>query len=160
MKPDKTQPKLPSFHLPVRVYYDDTDAGGVIYYANYLRFFERCRAEWMREIGFDQATLLHEHGIAFVVRAVSVEYLAPGRLDDLLEIGLEIEKVGRTQIVFRHRVLRREGEALRELVTSTARLVCVVLEAMKTTALPDGLRAVLESMWTPPETDGERNTPR
>ncbi len=145
----------PPFSLPVRVYYEDTDAGGVIYYANYLRFFERCRAEWLRQTGFDQGTLLREYGVAFVVRAVGIEYLAPGRLDDLLDIGLEVEKIGRAQIVFRHRVWRREenGETsseknggTRELVSATVQVVCVALEAMKSTALPAALRSKLEAL--------------
>jgi acyl-CoA thioester hydrolase len=70
--------------VPVRVYYEDTDAGGVIYYANYLKFLERCRTEWLRAIGHDQADLLRDPGIAFVVRSVSLEYLKPARLDDEL----------------------------------------------------------------------------
>ena len=73
-----------AFTIPVRIYYEDTDAGGVVYYANYLKYLERCRTEWLREIGHDQADLLRDPGIAFVVRSVSLEYLKPARLDDLL----------------------------------------------------------------------------
>ena len=163
MNPAQTQTDFPLFCLPVRVYYEDTDAGGVIYYANYLRFFERCRTEWLRKIGFDQASLLREYGMAFVVRSASVEYLAPGRLDDLLEIELEVEKLGRAQIVFRHRALRREGAALRELATATVQVVCVALDAMKTTPLPAALRAGLEAMRTTrkaEEENRERNVPQ
>jgi acyl-CoA thioester hydrolase len=78
----KHEQKPNAFTIPVRIYYEDTDAGGVVYYANYLKFLERCRTEWLRAIGHDQADLLRDPGIAFVVRSVSLEYLKPARLDD------------------------------------------------------------------------------
>jgi acyl-CoA thioester hydrolase len=136
-----------AFTLPVRIYYEDTDAGGVVYYANYLRFFERCRTEWLRAIGFEQAAPLHDSGIAFVVRRVSLDYLKPARLDDLLTVGLEVEKFTRTQIFFRQYVRRDEtGE---ELVSGTIQIVCVRIDQdageMKVTAFPAPLRAQLET---------------
>ena len=70
------------FHYPVRIYYEDTDAGGVVYYANYLKFFERCRTEWLRSLGHEQVDLLATHDIAFVVKSVAVDYKRPARLDD------------------------------------------------------------------------------
>ena len=87
------EPTAKAFTIPVRVYYEDTDAGGVVYYANYLRFFERCRTEWMRQIGHDQSQLAADAGIAFVARKASCEYLKPARLDDMLRVGLEVEKI-------------------------------------------------------------------
>jgi acyl-CoA thioester hydrolase len=80
----KYEPKPNAFSIPVRVYYEDTDAGGVVYYANYLKFFERCRTEWMRFAGHDQSQLATEAGIGFVARKASCEYLKPARLDDEL----------------------------------------------------------------------------
>ena len=73
-----------TFTLRVRVYYEDTDAGGVVYYANYLRYFERARTEWLRAIGFEQSEILKTHGIAFAARSAQVDYLKPARLDDRL----------------------------------------------------------------------------
>ncbi|HRC61225.1 MAG TPA: YbgC/FadM family acyl-CoA thioesterase, partial [Candidatus Propionivibrio aalborgensis] len=89
-----------AFTITVRIYYEDTDAGGVVYYANYLKFLERCRSEWLRSIGHDQTDLLRDPGIAFVVRSINLEFLKPARLDDLLTVSLEVEKITRSQIFF------------------------------------------------------------
>ncbi len=78
------------FHWPVRVYYEDTDSGGVVYYANYLKFMERARSEWLRNFGIDQTVLSAKHGIIFVVRSVSVRYLHPARFNDLLHVGVRL----------------------------------------------------------------------
>jgi acyl-CoA thioester hydrolase len=130
-----------TFTLPVRVYYEDTDAGGVVYYANYLKFFERCRSEWVRGMGYDQSQLTREYGIVFVVRGVEAEYLKPARLDDLLDVSLEVEKLGRSLVVFRQRVCR--GDEV--LVTGAVKVVCVNILAMKAAAIPGRLRQQLES---------------
>ncbi|WP_332855936.1 tol-pal system-associated acyl-CoA thioesterase [Duganella sp. S19_KUP01_CR8] len=84
----------------VRVYYEDTDAGGIVYYANYLKFFERARTEWLRAIDVEQHALLQAHDAMFVVKSVSAEYHAPARLDDVLKLTLSIEKLGRASIQF------------------------------------------------------------
>lgn len=137
-------PSAPAFTIPVRVYYEDTDAGGVVYYANYLRFFERCRTEWLRSIGHHQTDLLAELGVAFVVRNVSCDYRRPARLDDLLQVGLAVESLGRAQITFRQFVRRQDsGE---ELVSGSVQIVCVRLDAMKTTSIPEFLREKLEAL--------------
>ncbi|MDR0996330.1 MAG: tol-pal system-associated acyl-CoA thioesterase [Zoogloeaceae bacterium] len=120
------------FSLPARVYYEDTDAGGVIYYASYLKFFERCRTEWLRAIGGDQAKLLAEDRLCFVVRNVNIDYLRPGRLDDLLDVTLSVEKKGGTHIVFRQEAKRGEET----LVTAQVRIVCVDIDKMKPAPLP------------------------
>lgn len=78
------------FHWPVRVYYEDTDSGGVVYYANYLKFMERARTEWLRSLGFEQDVLNAQHGIIFAVRSVTVEYLRPARFNDLLSVGVRL----------------------------------------------------------------------
>ncbi|MGL5631941.1 MAG: tol-pal system-associated acyl-CoA thioesterase [Azovibrio sp.] len=130
------------FAIPVRIYYEDTDAAGVVYYANYLRFFERCRTEWIRTLGYDQSQLAREHGIAFVVKHVSTDYHKPARLDDALDIGLKVEKLGRAQIVF-HQYARRGDEIL---VTGTVQIVCVEPTKMKATPIPGWLCKQLESL--------------
>ncbi len=138
-----------AFTIPVRIYYEDTDAGGVVYYANYLKFFERCRTEWLRETGHQQADLLLEPGIAFVVRSLSIEYLKPARLDDRLLVGLEVEKISRAQIFFRQHV-RRADEAhpggWQELVRGAVHVVCVNAALMKATSIPAILRTKLEAL--------------
>ena len=88
------------FTWKVRIYYEDTDAGGIVYYANYLKFFERARTEWLRDIDVGQQELLEQHDAMFVVKNVSADYHAPAKLDDVLELTLKIEKLGRASMVF------------------------------------------------------------
>jgi acyl-CoA thioester hydrolase len=138
----KYEPKPNAFTIPVRVYYEDTDAGGVVYYANYLRFFERCRTEWMRYAGHDQSALASEAGIGFVARKASCEYLRPARLDDQLTVGLEVEKLTRVRVVFRQHVRRGDDE----LVTGIVEIACVDMATMKPAPIPDFLYAKLEAL--------------
>ena len=142
-----------AFTIPVRIYYEDTDAGGVVYYANYLKYLERCRTEWLREIGHDQADLLRDPGIAFVVRSVNLEYLKPARLDELLTVSLEVERVSRSQIFFRQHI--RRGKPLSddgwdELISGKIQIVCVSVDSgagqMKVTSIPAPMRAQLEAL--------------
>ncbi len=138
----KFEPNPNAFAIPVRVYYEDTDAGGVVYYANYLKFFERCRTEWMRFAGYGQAQLATESGIGFVARKASCEYLRPARLDDELTVGLEVEKLTRVRVVFRQHV--RRGDL--ELVTGTVEIACVNMATMTPVAIPDHLHRKLEAL--------------
>ena len=131
-----------AFSIPVRVYYEDTDAGGVVYYANYLKYFERCRTEWMRRIGHDQSQLASDSGIVFVARKASCEYLKPARLDDQLTVGLEVEKLTRVRVVFRQHVRRGDEE----LVTGTVEIACVSSTDMRPSPIPDFLYEKLESL--------------
>jgi acyl-CoA thioester hydrolase len=108
--------------LKVRIYYEDTDCGGVVYYANYLRYFERARTEFLDVRGVDLRKLMEE-GVTFVVAEATVKYLAPGRYGDVLSVETRVEKAGPASIVFGHRVLREEtGE---HLATAIVRLGCV-----------------------------------
>lgn len=99
------------FRLPVRVYYEDTDAGGVVYYANYLKYFERARTERLRALGFDQGVLVREWNFLFVVRSIEVQYEQPARLDDLLEVSAPVELPGRASLTF-GQAIERGGEVL------------------------------------------------
>ncbi len=123
------------FLWPVRVYYEDTDAAGVVYYANYLKYMERARTEWLRGIGFEQTDLARQHGVIFVVRSAAIDYLAPARFDDELRVALELSKVGAGQIDLVQRVSR--GEAL--LVTAEIKLACVSRATMRATRIPQPL---------------------
>lgn len=109
------------FGFPVRVYYEDTDAAGVVYYANYLKYLERARTEWLASIGHPLAELERAHGIVFVVRRLEVDYRAPARLGDALDVGVAPEHVGRAGLVARQDV--RRGAAV--LVTARVELACV-----------------------------------
>jgi acyl-CoA thioester hydrolase len=96
----------PSFRLPVRVYWEDTDAGGVVFYANYLKFFERARTEWLRALGFDQQRLREETGVIFIVSETHVRHLAPARLDDRLDITAHLRDCRGASLRFHQQALR------------------------------------------------------
>ncbi len=115
------------FTLPVRVYYEDTDMAGIVYYANYLRYIERGRSEWVRAVGLDQNHMKDVEGIVFAVRRVEADYLAPARLDDLLEVATWVAEKRPARMVMGQEV-RRDGQVLfRAMVT----VVC-----MSTTGRP------------------------
>ena len=149
----KHEQKPNAFTIPVRIYYEDTDAGGVVYYANYLKFLERCSTEWLRAVGHEQGRLLRDSGIAFVVRSVSLEYLKPARIDDLLTVSLEVEKITRSQIFFRQHIRRAgppSGNGAEELISGRVQIVCVSVDAganqMKVTSIPAPMRTQLEAL--------------
>lgn len=121
-----------NFALPIRVYWEDTDAGGVVYYANYLKFIERARTEWLRAMGFDQGRLMRETGLGFAVRSIAVEYLKSARLDDELRVVSRIESHGRVQVVFDQRIERGEDV----LLTAKVRIACMDLKRGKAAAMP------------------------
>lgn len=124
---------MSAFRIPVRVYWEDTDAGGVVYYANYLRFLERCRSDWLRSKGISQQTLAATRGVQFMVLAVNIEYKAAARLDDLLEVSCEVEPAGRTTAIF-HQQIRREAGSAEErelLVDARVRVVCVDAKTLR-----------------------------
>jgi acyl-CoA thioester hydrolase len=110
-----------SHRLTVRVYYEDTDFAGIVYYANYLKFIERARTEMLRDAGIDQSRLKAEHGLVFVVSRVTIDYRAPARFDDLLTVETRIERMGNAALEVRQDVLRDE----RLLVTALVRLACI-----------------------------------
>jgi acyl-CoA thioester hydrolase len=117
----KHRAPTPSTHiLMLRVYYEDTDIAGIVYYANYLRFIERGRTELLRMLGHDQSALMGEN-VAFAVRSVSAEFLKPAILDDLLAIETRVSSLGRAQVYFSQRV-RREGELLFD---AEVRIACI-----------------------------------
>ncbi|CAB3639248.1 tol-pal system-associated acyl-CoA thioesterase [Trinickia soli] len=120
------------FDWPVRVYYEDTDAGGIVFFANYLKFFERARTEWLRARGIDQHQLASECKILFVVSETAVQYRAPARLDDLLTIASRIERLGKASVGFVQEA--RRGDDV--LAVGTIRVGCVEYGTLKPVALP------------------------
>lgn len=130
-----------SFALPVRVYYEDTDAGGVVYYANYLRFCERARTEWLRALGVQQQALLDSAGIAFVVRSVKADYLQPARLDDVLQVVSRIATLRRASLVFDQEI-RRGGQLL---FTAQVLIACIDQRRQKPVQIPAPLYANLHA---------------
>ncbi|MDL2284744.1 tol-pal system-associated acyl-CoA thioesterase [Oxalobacter sp. OttesenSCG-928-P03] len=133
-----THPKnesLPVFEWPVRVYIEDTDMGGVVFYANYLKFFERARTEWLRGLGVTQQMLVDEFSLIFVVSRMSVDYVAPARLDDELRLTVEIERIGRASVHFTQRAWRDETL----LASAQIQIVSVSLPQMRPVAIPSGI---------------------
>jgi acyl-CoA thioester hydrolase len=125
------------FNWRVRVYYEDTDAGGIVYYANYLKFFERARTEWLRATEIGQQQLLEQTGAMFVVKGARIDYHAPAKLDDELKITLSVEKLGRASIDFVQQAWR--GDTL--LTTAHVTVACVDAQSLRPRALPDHVAA-------------------
>jgi acyl-CoA thioester hydrolase len=123
------------FSWPVRVYYEDTDAGGVVYYASYLRFMERARTEWLRALGFGQKGLAERERVVFVVRSVAIEYLRPSLFDDSLQVTVELAKVGASQMVVNQRVMR--GEEL--IAAAEVKVVCVDAATFRPVKIPKAI---------------------
>jgi len=146
-----------TFVLPVRVYYEDTDAGGVVYYANYLKFAERARTEMLRLLDIENSVMQERHGLAFVVRHIDVEYLRPARLDDLLEVHMNLTKVGGASLSG-VQVIRCDGE---DLVRMTIRLGCMKLAKDGGSSgpgrLPDDIRERLKAFETVNDNDNSDN---
>lgn len=116
----------------IRVYYEDTDAGGVVFYANYLKFMERARTEWLRSLGVSQQELSAQKGLVFVVSGLSMEYKAPARLDDLLTVQSVISDIRRASLNFTQRVIRQSLV----LASGQIRVGCVSVQSMRPAAIP------------------------
>ena len=130
---------MSEFQFPIRVYWEDTDAGGIVFYANYLKFFERARTEWLRAAGVEQHQLREDTGVIFVVAGTSLRYLAPAKLDDLLTVTVEPQPAGRASLVVRQRALR--GDTL--LCEGEIRIGCVRADDLKPQRLPDSVVAAI-----------------
>lgn len=136
------------FAWPARVYWEDTDGGAVVYYANYLRYLERARTEWLRTHGHSQLELAQREGLLFVVVSVQVDYRAPARLDDELEITCEPRAEGAASLRFAQRIYRRVPDAATAralLVEAGVRVACVDARSMRPRRLPQFLLAAVAS---------------
>jgi acyl-CoA thioester hydrolase len=126
--------------IPVRVYYQDTDAGGVVFHAQYLAFMERARSELLNEAGIDLARFAERHGALFMVYRIVVNYHLPARLNELLSVSAEVVKMGRASLVFRH-LVERDAELL---VEGDVTLALVDRERMRPARMPEELKQVLK----------------
>jgi len=128
------------FSWPVRVYYEDTDSGGVVYYANYLKFFERARTEWLRSLGLNQDKLAQEQNLIFVVRKVTLGFVRPARLDDLIEVSVEPMKLAHVYIE-----LAQEARCgAQVLATAGTKVACLDRRNFKPVAIPQFLRESMQ----------------
>lgn len=124
------------FVWPVRIYYEDTDVSGVVYHANYLRYFERARTEWLRHKGLSQEALRTDHGIAFTVANMQIDFRLPARLDDALEVTVELTSRKRASLIFTQ-ALRRAVPSPQVLCEANVRVGCVDIVNFKPRALPE-----------------------
>ena len=131
---------MTSTDWPVRVYYEDTDAGGVVYHAGYLRFLERARTEWLRAQGYSQARLKAEESLVFTVVSMQLEFLKPARLDDLLSVRSRATLSGGASVAFEQEILRGESE---RILAAQVRVACLDAAEFRPRRLPAALRASL-----------------
>ena len=130
------------FHWPLRVYYEDTDAGGIVFYANYLKFFERARTEWLRAAGIGQHMLAEQEQRIFVVKSAAIDYHAPAKLDELLEITVKLRKLGRASVAFMQEAWCKgdDGTAKSRLLCSAGiRIGCVDAQSLRPAPIPDAV---------------------
>lgn len=129
-----------SFAWPVRIYWEDTDAGGIVYYANYLKFMERARTEWLRSVGVEQELLQRAHGLMFVVVEAETRFLKPARYGELLQVSCDIAEARRASLTFRQNIARggaRNAASDEVLVTGRVRVACLDARKFRPHALPD-----------------------
>ncbi len=123
------------FHWPVRVYYEDTDSGGVVYYANYLKFFERARTEMLRNLGFEQDRLVVEQKIIFVVRSVQVDYLKPAHFNDCLDASAKVTCAKKVTLEFEQLITRRDEVLCKGMI----RIASLDVDTMRPKVIPENL---------------------
>jgi acyl-CoA thioester hydrolase len=128
-------PPVPRFSVPCRIYWEDTDAGGVVYYANYLKFMERCRTDWLRALGIDQLRLRADRQLQFVVVSVRVDFLRPAVLNDEVLVTAELERLTGATIVFKQWITRGDEQ----LIDASARVACLDSGTLKPRPIPKDL---------------------
>ncbi|MBI3545310.1 MAG: tol-pal system-associated acyl-CoA thioesterase [Gammaproteobacteria bacterium] len=129
----------PVFSIPIRVYYEDTDAGKVVYYANYIKFMERARTEWLRALGFEQDELLRRDGILFAVRSAKLDFLKPARFNDLLQATVQIHQCGNASITFNQQI-RRDDLSLCE---GEVKVACIDAASFSPRPIPEYIKTRL-----------------
>ena len=133
--------KIKKFIWPIRVYYEDTDAGGVVFYANYLKFFERARTEMLRAAGYEQDELIDNEGIIFAVRYVQVDYLIPARFNELLQASAEVTLAKKVSLTFKQLITRGDDV----LCESVIRIACLDAKTLRPKAIPENLLELLKN---------------
>ena len=124
------------FHWPVRVYWEDTDAGGVVYHASYLRFLERARTEWLRALGIDQMAFKEATGLAFLVHRMELDFLRPALLDDELRVSVDVKERRAASILFGQTITRADGTCL---IRAVVRVACVDMHRLCPAPIPASL---------------------
>ncbi len=130
------------FDWPIRVYYEDTDAGGVVYHSQYLNFLERARTEWLRALGYEQTTLRDELGIVIVVHSLEIRFKKPAKFNDRLTVSMYILDLGRSSITFAQKILRNDET----LIEAQVRVACVNAQSFKPTGIPAEILQAISSI--------------
>ncbi len=130
--------------MPVRIYWEDTDAGGIVFYANYLKFFERARTEWLRAKGCSQERLRVDAGTAFIVTDTSVRYLKPARLDDLLDVTVTVARISPARVTVAQQAWRPEDGGPVLLAEGAIRIGCIELGTFKPRRIPNELLLAIQ----------------
>lgn len=130
------------FDWPVRVYYEDTDGGGVVYHSNYLKFMERARTEWLRSLGFDQSELKNKMNVIFVVRNIAIQYLRSACFDDALNVVTTISRTGRSLLVFEQTIYREDTK----LTQATVEVVSINASSFKPVSIPESIRLAVHAI--------------
>lgn len=133
-----------TFEWPLRVYYEDTDSGGVVYYANYLKFMERARTEWLRELGFEQDRLRDEHGVLFAVHRCEIDYQRPARFNDELIATAAVKEYRRTALMFDQSVRR----GAQTLTRGAIRVVCLDADSFRPKPIPEPMLKLIQGLIT------------
>ena len=131
------------FNWPLRVYYEDTDAGGVVYYANYLNFFERARTELLRSLGFEQDRLMVEEGVIFAVRSITVDYLKPAKFNDDLIVSADVAAIKRASLLFEQRIARVDDSQI-TFCAATVRIACLDCHSLKPKPMPQSIMQAIQ----------------
>ena len=135
------QPELFVYSFPVRVYFENTDAGGVVYHGEYLKFLERARTEWLRHLGFNHQALARDHGMVFVVTSMAIDFQKAARLDDNLAVSVRLESLGKVRCVFAQEIRRDEDLIVLARVT----VASLAAESFKPVEIPAALRKKMEA---------------
>ena len=131
---------MTEFNLPVRVYYEDTDAGGVVYHANYLKFMERARTEWLRARGLEQDRIATEFGVLFAVRAMQIDFLTPARFNQALQVSAQVNKFAPASIVFEQQVRLADSDAEKPLCQAFVKVACLSVDGLRPKAIPKAIK--------------------
>ena len=133
---------IKTFSLPIRIYFEDTDSGGVVYHSNYLKFMERARTEWLRALGIDQHDLKQKNHIMFVVHHIDIQYKLPARFNDDLIVKSELKDIGFSKIEFRQMIYRNDEI----LIDASVDIACIDSEKFKPVRIPPTIKQTMESL--------------
>jgi len=133
---------IKTFSLPIRIYFEDTDSGGVVYHSNYLKFMERARTEWLSAVGIDQRHLKQDNHIMFVVHRIDIQYKLPARFNDNLIVKSELKDIGSSKIEFRQMIYRNDEM----LIDASVDVACIDSEKFKPVRIPPTIKQAMESL--------------